>query len=663
MGATPEPSPGQPWLRRAAHLGAVALAAAFALWSLGHFWSQIAPIYRTTAPSSRLDFNWYDYAFQTVWRHLDPARHLYDVARQDRWMVAHHLPYDHTDLYSYPPQFALFWSPLAALPLAAARTLWTQINLGAFFVAVGATAAYARPRLEPIGWLLLSGLGLLAHPVRGNFFWGQSDALTLLLVTVGLATSLRPNPGRAAALVGGACLGLAAVFKVTPAILLVYLPCRWALGRGTPRGRAAGRAAAAGWIVVAASSLVVGWTMGWSILTTYVRRTLPAVERSAWLHGPAPWNQSFRGILMVWGPNRPGLTPAADAFAAAVLAVLLVVVALRPQLDVRLEAAGAALLVLLCAPSLEGHHFTVAVLPWLLLAGYLLDTLPRSAWAWPAAAVFAFGSAAFIQPAVVHWPPAWWAAGGRRLAVPPGHYRRLYLLGASSYGPVHFTLHLRYRGGADGSLPAVWPDWWSPGRPLAPAIPGLAVGHAPHGQRVGLYAFRYPVDPSRTLDALVLPTRLPRQHGGASALHLVAASLRGTDGRIHTVALGGTANADGIVPGPGAGGLNHTSFDGVGNDFWSAHWPTARRWRTRVDGHSTAFRLPQPGRRTFNVVSTPAAAAATAARWPSVLLNRAPHFVSIAAFFLSAVALAAAEPRSARPRAARPGSPSGQGRG
>ena len=645
---TPETRPNPRWLWRAAHVCAVTLAAAFAVWALGHFWSQIAPIYRTTALNSRLDFTWYDYAFQTVWRHLDPTRHLYDVARQDRWMVAHHLPYDHTDLYSYPPQFALFWSPLAALPLPAARTLWTQINLGAFFLAVAVAAAYARPRLEPAGWLLLVGLGLLAHPVRGNFFWGQSDALTLLLVTLGLASCLRTNPSRGAALVGGACLGLAAVFKVTPTIVLVYLPSRWALGRDTPRGRSAGLAGLGGWIVVAVSSLVVGWTMGWSILTTYVRQTLPAVEHSAWLHGPAPWNQSFRGILMVWGVNRPGLTTAADTFAVAVLVALLALVALRPQLDVRLEAAGAALLVLLCAPSLEGHHFTVAVLPWLLLGGYLLEALPRRAWAWPAAAVFALGSAAFIQPTVVHWPPAWLTLGGRRLAVPPGRYRRLYLLGASSYGPVQFTLHLRYRGGARGSLAAVWPDWWSPGRPLAPAIAGLAVGHAPRGQRVGIYAFRYPLDPSRTLEALVLPSRLPAQHGGPSALHVVAVSLRTAAGGLRTMPLGGIANADGIVPGPSAGGLDHTSFDGAGNDFWSTHWPTARTWRTRVNGHPVGFRLPRPGRRAFNVLSTPAATQTNGTSWPSVLVNRAPHFVSIAAFFISTLALAFTE--SARPR-------------
>ncbi len=646
MGATttPQTQAQRPWPRRAVHIGAIAVAAAFAAWRLGHFWAQVAPIYHTTALNSRLDFTWYDYAFQTVWRHLNPARHLYDVAREDRWMAAHHLPYDHTDLYSYPPQFALLWSPLAALPLIAARTLWTQINLGAFFLGVAAAAVYARPRLEPAGWLLLAGLGLWAHPVRGNFFWGQSDALTLLLVTLGLAACLRPNPGRGAAVLGGACLGLAAVFKVTPVILLVYLPLRWALARGTPRGRAAGLAGLSGWVLVGASSLAVGWTMGWSLLTTYLRRTLPAVEHSAWLHGPAPWNQSFRGILMVWGPNRPGLTAAADGFALAAVAALLALVALRPRLDVRLEAAGAALLVLLCSPSLEGHHFTAAVLPWLLLGGYLLDVLPRRAWAWPAAAIFVLGSAAFVQPTIIHWPPGWWTPAGRRLSVPPGRYRRVYLLGASSYGPIHFTLRLRYQGGAQGSVAAIWPDWWTPGRPLKPAIAGLAVGHAPRGQRAGLYAFRYPVNPSRTLDALVLPARLAAQHGGAPSLHLVAATLRAAGGGLRTVPLGGVANADGIVPGPSAGGLDHTSFDGVGNDFWSAHWPTAEPWHTRVDGRAVDFRLPPANRQAFNVLSTPATTPTAATTWPSVVLNRAPHFVSIAAFFTSTLALILAEP-------------------
>ncbi len=212
-------------------------------------------------------------------------------------------------------------------------------------------------------------------------------------------------------------------------------------------------------------------------------------------------------------------------------------------------------------------------------------------------------SPAAVAPAALHWrTPFLRPTAG--FAVPAGHYRTLYLIGAASYGPVHFAITLRYRGAPAAAIAADWPDWWSPGNPLPAVIAGSAVRGGQVAHAVGLYAFACPLDQGTDLVGVRLPAQLPQQNGGQEAVHLVAATLARAGGGYLTVPL--RFNADGLVPAlsfqpPGGG-----SFDGYGYTFWSPHWPGASL-TADVGGAEVPFALPPP-RAGDNVLSDPAPA-------------------------------------------------------
>lgn len=620
-------------------VAAVIVAALLADHALLRFWHQIAPIYRSHALGSRSDFSWFFYGMQAALR-PGAASHLYNVGAQDLWMRSHGFSYDHLDMFGYPPPFALIFAPLGALPYAAARTLWTQINLVALGVGIGVAAWHAGPPRSIARRLLLVAGALVFQPLYANFYWGQPNALVLALLALGLWGIFRERPQRWAAVLGGVALGLGTVLKLTPAVVLAYLPLRWLLDRQGSRGQAALLGAVGGWVTVAVASAAAGAVMGWSVLWTYVAQAVPAVERSAWGHGPAPWNQSFRGLLMIWHRSAPWLGHASDAFAVGVYLLALLAVVLRRRLDPRLEAALAGLLVLLCSPSLEDHHFTVALLPWVLLGGYLLEQAGRwqglrSAALLPVAAAWLVGFVALVNPAQLHWPPTL-PVRSVSIAVPAGTYDRVYLLGAASYGPVQFHLGLRYRGAPSGSLAADWPDWWSPGKPLPPALRGEAVsGGQVHNASVGLYAFAYPVATRGELVALQLPRTMPSSNSSSAALHIVAVTLRRPNGSLVQVHL--HYNTRGIAPSAAANAAKTLSFDGAGNLFFSPAWPGGTL-ETVVSGASVSFALPSPTA-AANTLSVPPPASAVVVARPGrlhTLLTRAPYLVGISLLFLAA---------------------------
>ena len=354
--------------RKALRILGIALALAFCAWSVHAFSVHLEPILRNHSIGSRSDFAWYYVAFQTIWERLAPSVNLYNVVFEDRFMILHHIGYDHLDMFSYPPMFALLFSPFAALGYSASRQMWSIFTVVAFIAALVPATLLACPSNRPARRIALFSLGFWAFPLFNNFYWGQSDTITLLVVALGLWLIL----GQRREIAGGALLGLGAMLKVTPAITLVYLLLR---GRW--------RAVAGGLGLIFVGSIVTSLLLSWHTLVTYLRQVLPAVQRSAFAHGPAPWNQSFRGLLMRWLHRPPSIQGHwADAFTVACVLGLAAVAWLRPGLDRRLEAAGLALLPMLGSPSLETHHFVLAILPEILLAGYLLDHAAQVA-SWP----------------------------------------------------------------------------------------------------------------------------------------------------------------------------------------------------------------------------------------------------------------------------------------
>jgi len=390
----------RPWAR---WLTAVLLAL-----TIAHFAQGFLPIWNDHRLSMRTDFVWYQVAFHTVWFDLEPWRNLYNLPFQQAWVTRQHVPYNDLDLYSYPPQFAVLFAPLGALPYQRARQLWTLFTLVAFVVSLLVSASFAAPTRR---WLRvgLIALGLLFFPALTAFYWGQDDTIILALLSVGLwLVFARRRP-----FWGGTLLGLAAVLKVTPAIAILYLlVAGWRRHRRGDPGASTDLRAAAGGIGLALLSVpVCALAVGWRPFVTYVTATLPAIEAVAFVRGPAPMNQSFRGVLALLIHNGTILSWASIAFAAVVFGALLV----RGNQDRRVEAAGIALLPLLCSPSIEAHHLVLAIPAEMLIAAYLVDVAMAGTWPWRMAVPWMLGVALLSIPGIPFTPPV-----GRPLFGPPG---------------------------------------------------------------------------------------------------------------------------------------------------------------------------------------------------------------------------------------------------
>lgn len=143
-----------------------------------------------------------------------------------------HIERDHGDLYrvltqfptqaTYPPFAALCFEVLTLPPLALAEVLSVAVNL-VLAVAVARAAAVAvfpdSDRRAADYTLWGSAVALWAEPVYMTLGYGQINLVLLFLV---LADLLRSDESRTK----GIGIGLAAGFKVTPAIFIVYLVAR-----------------------------------------------------------------------------------------------------------------------------------------------------------------------------------------------------------------------------------------------------------------------------------------------------------------------------------------------------------------------------------------------------------------------------------------------------
>jgi len=142
--------------------------------------------------------------------------------------------------YSYPLPFALVMVPFSALPFDIAVGAFTVLSIGAFSAAVAGWLGRFHAAAPPARLRLAALAAGASPPVCGSVLNGQVNLLVVAALALGSALVLERSAARSA--VGGIVIGLAAVVKLVPAVLLAPL---WLAG-----GR---RAAAAG---VAAGLLV-----------------------------------------------------------------------------------------------------------------------------------------------------------------------------------------------------------------------------------------------------------------------------------------------------------------------------------------------------------------------------------------------------------------------
>ncbi len=169
------------------------------------------------------------------------------------------IPYVGTRLWAMvtnPPTAMLYFAPYSSMPLAAARLVFLAVNHLALLTTAVLTWRLVRPALPPAVWLgLVLGVVTLLDPFLLAFRLGQVD-LIIGLALAAAAYRLRNGDDTW----GGALIGLAAILKIAPGLLALYL-----LWRGRWRALA-GLAATVG--AAGALSLVLAGPEVWQYYLT-----------------------------------------------------------------------------------------------------------------------------------------------------------------------------------------------------------------------------------------------------------------------------------------------------------------------------------------------------------------------------------------------------------
>lgn len=305
------------------------------------------------------DFNYYYYAFTVVLHQPHDAALLYDHDAIVAFLQAMDARHTGVDVfYGYPPQFALFFSWLALLPLLDAKIAWTLMSVVLCVIGVILVAKTAYRGDERSAPLLLVAIVLLNRPIVENVFWGQSNELLFFLLAATLFLMERGNRHWA-----GLFLALAIVLKVTPLAVagLLLLRREW-------------RTVVATTVWSAAFTLVTVAHLGFRGVWQYFSSDMPRLNAQNLSMGGLPGNNSVRGMLQTvsGGMGMPAsnatLTTVALLFALAVC-LLSAYLVFRRHADRRIDYALACMTMLVASPMLEPVHMMITLIPLMILFG------------------------------------------------------------------------------------------------------------------------------------------------------------------------------------------------------------------------------------------------------------------------------------------------------
>ncbi len=179
-----------------------------ALWRFIGAFTHLPPL------AHRLDFaNYYDSALALRYG-LDPyTTNLTAIGNRVGFETG---PLIHA---SETPALLLCLEPLTLFPPAAAFWIWISLNLVALAVAI--YLLVRRPGLDAsTGWLL-GALILAFYPVGWNFFWAQSQALTMALLVIAMRALEDEHEATA-----GLIIAIAGLLRAFPFLLLGYFALR-----------------------------------------------------------------------------------------------------------------------------------------------------------------------------------------------------------------------------------------------------------------------------------------------------------------------------------------------------------------------------------------------------------------------------------------------------
>jgi hypothetical protein len=310
------------------------------------------------------DYGFFYYAFEAILHHQSGSS-LYNLHAQQTFLARFHFPFLPHNQYVYPPQFAVFWCPLGALPFSLSSAIWMAMSILLYSLGVFWISRVLWPRLD---WKYV-GLFVLGASVMTpvQFDVGVGNVNCVLFSAVALSFYLLYNKRQVWR--AGIPLGLAIVFKVTPAAILVYLLLRkqW-------------RASISALLTAGIFSGITALWLGPTCLIQYAEKFMTFGQTSM-KNGPAPYNQSLVGVLGTfvhhhWLHWPTSVQNACFLIFTALTAFLFLWVTTRTPSDMCIDVGLASLAPLVFSPLVEQMHM-VFVLPTLLSLIYIAQRTRR----------------------------------------------------------------------------------------------------------------------------------------------------------------------------------------------------------------------------------------------------------------------------------------------
>ncbi|MCF8567873.1 DUF2029 domain-containing protein [Alicyclobacillus tolerans] len=315
------------------------------------------------------DFYYSYYAFHVIWDRL-PIQQLYSMSAQHAWFMQRSFQVVPFAEFTYPPQFAVLLSWFAAFKLPFAMRLWSALSLGGYLLGTWMLAQLANPERNRIFRIVFYVAVFLNLPFWWDFTIGNTNSLVFFLVSSALYFRfVKANPWLA-----GVCLGVAAVFKLTPLFFAAYLvfnkEWKWLT-------------AAFGAIAVATAA--TAGVVGIQPMVSYASH-LSAITATTMKNGFAPYNSSLLGVLGLWQQHHVLDVSLPAIHRIFVLYEVLAVLGLggywvsrrqtvksvsasRVLPHSRADLALGVLPIVLFSPLVEGPHMMTAWIAFVLLAG------------------------------------------------------------------------------------------------------------------------------------------------------------------------------------------------------------------------------------------------------------------------------------------------------
>lgn len=306
--------------------------------------------------TSITDYYYFHYSFENVW-HNQPSDWLYDCRELQRGLKEKfNIDSPPNACYLYPPHFAVFLSWLGFFDFVHAEYIWNVLLNFLYLIGIilFLKLIFKEKSMKSYKFIITLAflLSLLHYPFLFDSQMSNSNRLTFFFISVMFYLKYKKKKD----FLAGLPLGFAIVFKITPAIILLFYLFKrnFKIALGTL-------------FSMVFSTMVVILTVGWKVLWEFATEDFWGFS-SKLLNFSVPYDNSIQGILTTYSPNIHSKT----IFVIYIILIFILYISLlQNNQNQNVEIGLLALSPLVFSPHLEVHHLILTIFAQIILVYYL----------------------------------------------------------------------------------------------------------------------------------------------------------------------------------------------------------------------------------------------------------------------------------------------------